>query len=458
MDLQELLKFADELVFAESGQHLDDIQEIILRGVWKEKKYYHMAEESHHTEGHLRNVASELWQIISSALGENVNKSNLLSRLTRYQQSNFSGSRNFHSYNNINICRDNPYSKPTDTSSQKESINQTIKPQQKKIDLTDAPNITNFYPRPTELAQLQHAISHPNTRIITITGLSGIGKTALTLQVIPDIRSRFDYIIYRSLNSTPTLSSLQTDLIPLLCAENKTESASIFNILRSHPILLILDDVHHLFTPGKFAGNYLPRYEDYSTFFRQIATSSHQSCLILMGWEKPNEIIAWEGENQPCQSLHIKGLGESATELLRQKGLTDEDKWLQLIELYQGHPLWLNIIVNMIQDLFNSSVAKFLDFNTRYIKDLEPLLNQHFARLSPLEKLVIFGLVNQDECVDISQVPADLSLSTDDFLSAIPSLRRRGWLEKRDRAFFTIPPVLREYLQRNRVYEVGDSN
>jgi hypothetical protein len=83
-------------------------------------------------------------------------------------------------------------------------------------------------------------------------------------------------------------------------------------------------------------------------FFKQIATSSHQSCLILLSWEKPREITALEAENLATRTLHLKGLGEEAADILREKGLADEEKWSDLITLYQGHPSWLNIIAATI--------------------------------------------------------------------------------------------------------------
>jgi DNA-directed RNA polymerase specialized sigma24 family protein len=70
MDVKEVLRFAEDLVFAKTGEHLDDLQEAILRGVWKGQRYSKIAEESHCTEGHVRNVASELWQLLSDVLGE----------------------------------------------------------------------------------------------------------------------------------------------------------------------------------------------------------------------------------------------------------------------------------------------------------------------------------------------------------------------------------------------------
>ena len=110
----------------------------------------------------------------------------------------------------------------------------------------------------------------------------------------------------------------------------------------------------------ELAGQYLAGYEDYGKFFKQIATSSHQSCLILLSWEKPREITALEAVNRPAQTLHLKGLGEQAAEILRQKELADEEKWSDLIALYQGHPSWLNIIASTIVELFDGSVSLFL--------------------------------------------------------------------------------------------------
>ena len=85
MDIQEVLGFADELVFANTGKHLSDLQSAVLRGVWQGKKYFEIAEEHYCSEGYVRNIASELWQILSDAIAENVNRTNLRSVMERKQ-------------------------------------------------------------------------------------------------------------------------------------------------------------------------------------------------------------------------------------------------------------------------------------------------------------------------------------------------------------------------------------
>ncbi|TAD86835.1 MAG: ATPase, partial [Oscillatoriales cyanobacterium] len=58
MDVEEILKFTDNLVFTKTGKHLDNVQEAILLGAWSGQKYPKIAEEAYCSEGHARDVAS----------------------------------------------------------------------------------------------------------------------------------------------------------------------------------------------------------------------------------------------------------------------------------------------------------------------------------------------------------------------------------------------------------------
>ena len=60
MNLKEVLKMADKIVFAKTGKHLDDLQEAILRGSVQGEKYTKIAEEIHCNESYVRDVGSKL--------------------------------------------------------------------------------------------------------------------------------------------------------------------------------------------------------------------------------------------------------------------------------------------------------------------------------------------------------------------------------------------------------------
>ncbi|MEG4318322.1 MULTISPECIES: hypothetical protein [unclassified Microcoleus] len=225
----------------------------------------------------------------------------------------------------------------------------------------------------------------------------------------------------------------------------------VIEYLRSHRCLIVLDDVQTIFSSRQLAGNYKPSYENYGTFFKQIAESCHNSCLVLLSWEKPREIPALEGEHKNCQTLQLNGLGESARELFTEKGLLESEKWSELIELYGGNPLWLNIVATIIQDLFDGKVSAFLSYDSLVLGDLEYLLHQHFQRLSEPEKQVMSWLANETAAVEISNKPKTIELSPSEFLKALESLRRRSLIEKvyLGRTLFSVQRAIAEYVKTN---------
>jgi hypothetical protein len=187
--------------------------------------------------------------------------------------------------------------------------------------------------KPTLITLENWILGH--TRLISILGLRGSGKSAIALQLIQQIQYEFDCIIWRSLRDAPPLQTLQTDLIKFLWQQQETNplnpplsrggediqppspplARGVINYLRSHRCLIILDDVQTIFRSGQLAGNYKPGYENYGTFFKQIAESCHNSCIILLTWEKPREIAALEDDRKNCQTLQLNSLGEPTREI-----------------------------------------------------------------------------------------------------------------------------------------------
>jgi NB-ARC domain len=452
-NIEDVLQWADNLIFDKTGEHLTPIQEAILTGVWQRQKYPQIAKDFNCSESHIKKEAAKLWEKLAEELGEDLNKFNFRSKLEKKDRvSQVSNFVECVQVGNINICNEslkNIKDKQTRSHSPPNSPqNQNPSP---IIDVADAPELLSFYDRTSELSILKEWILQARARLITIYGLSGIGTSAIALKLIEQIQSEFDYIIWRSLDKTPTLSTLQTDLKQFFARSQQTPLPTIIDYFRASRCLVILDDVHNIFKSGQLAGQYLTGYEDYGKFFKQIATSSHQSCLILLSWDKPREIATLEAENRSTRTLHLKGLEEQAEEILREKELTDEDNWSELITLYQGHPCWLNIIAATIHELFNGSVALFLaDQNDIFLGDIEPLLESHLERLSESEKQVSYWLASQAQAVDISQQPANSELSKSEFWQAIQSLVRRGLVEKMQvgaRSHFHLNPIFKQYIQ-----------
>ena len=84
MIVDTAINWIDRLLKIETGKHLNDLQIFIIGQVWLGRKYTDIAAEYHCTEGHVKDIAAALWQLLSQRLGERVTKTNLKSILQRH--------------------------------------------------------------------------------------------------------------------------------------------------------------------------------------------------------------------------------------------------------------------------------------------------------------------------------------------------------------------------------------
>jgi tetratricopeptide (TPR) repeat protein len=84
MNVDTAINWIDRLLKIETGKHLNDLQIFIIGQVWQGQKYIEIATNYHCTEGHVKDIAAALWQLLSQLLGERVTKTNLKSILQRH--------------------------------------------------------------------------------------------------------------------------------------------------------------------------------------------------------------------------------------------------------------------------------------------------------------------------------------------------------------------------------------
>ena len=454
MELKEVLRFADEKVFSNTGKHLDDLQEAILKEVLQGRKYAaKVAQDRDCTEGYVRVAASELWKILSDVFGEDVSKVNVRAILERARfYTNFSSSivSDNITVKNVNICQERARS-PTEPQNPQQTSTQL------HIDLDDAPEIFTFFDRTSELSTLENWITGDNrTRLIALLGISGIGKTTLSLRLINQIKTQFDYVIYRSLRFSPTLETTLTNLLQIFSQTSEipqnieTKISQILDYLRKYRCLIVLDDVQMLFTSRQLAGQYKTGYEDYQLFFKLIAEVCHQSCLILNSWEKPREIARLSKDNHPVRCFELGSLGEAAKEILKSQKLSDQETWSTLIDIYQGNPLWLELTATLIRELFGGRVAEFLQCEMPILDEgLQFQLSQPFGRLTAAELAVMVHLANLPEPVAVSHFFNKIPFSPSEIVNAVRYLGSRFLLdtiEQEKITLFSLNSVLKEYV------------
>ncbi|MEG4331545.1 NB-ARC domain-containing protein [Microcoleus sp. AT8-B1] len=457
MNLTEVLKLAEDLVFARTGKHLNDLQERILRGTWEDEGYKEIAKAVNRSEDRVREVGMELWQTLSEELGEDVTKSNFRSAIKRFQVSN---SSNFAqgdvvAIGNFNICGEARYPPDIPNSHpQNQETSNTKQPQTLHQDLSEMPELADFYHRTLELDTLTTWILQQRSRLIALTGISGIGKTSLAVQLVQQIKDEFEYAVWYTFDEFPSIDKFQSNLIQLFSQSEKLNSSAtnpkrlpLIKYLQNHHCLIVLDDIHNLFCSGELAGKYKPECEEYRSLFKQIEKLSHQSCFLLIGWEQPREVTQVKSQNTLIRTLQLKGLDIAAgREILRDYGLEESDNSEALIHRYQGNPLWLKSVGNLIEELGISATELLLDDTILLPEDLKDVLQQQYDRTSELEKQVMSLLARENQPVNLAKLLEKGQISSSDLLNALQSLSRRCFIEKQE-SLYTLPPVLRQYIK-----------
>jgi hypothetical protein len=458
MTLQEALIFIDELLLEEKC--LNNLQETIFRYSWEGKTYVEIAVISKYDTDYIKLTGFQLWQLLSKALGEKITKKNFRSILRKHLFRN-KQPNNEQKTEKLQKQEKDAFSTKT------EDLTTGVFTH---VDFSEAVEVSSFYGREQELATLERWIVHEECRLITISGIAGIGKTSLTAKLGEKLcnssmivkQNQFDYVIWRSFqNAPPTPESLLNNLISLFIGQQKSDLqqsvsekiSQLLDYLQSYRCLIILDNIEAILaspeTEQSKSNGYQDGYEAYEEIFKQVGELRHQSCLVLTSREKPKIIAILEGETLSIRSMQLSGLSFGhAKALLHSKGSFwgSTQDWQTLIQFYDGNPLALKIVGTTIQNLFNGDISKFLAQNITVFGDIEKLIMQQFALLSDTEKKILYWLVINQESRSFSKLKLDMLniVPPAQLLAKLEALERKSLFKKND--LFTIQPVLMNYI------------
>ena len=334
-------------------------------------------------------------------------------------------------------------------------------------DWGEAGDVSVFYGRTEELATLKQWIIDERCRLVTILGMGGIGKTALSIHCAEQIQGEFEYLIWRSLRNAPPVEEILADAIKFLSNQQEIELPAslehrvsrLIEYLRNHRCLLILDNAEAIMRDGERTGYYQKGYEGYGQLIRRVGEVSHQSCLLLTSREKPKGISSLES-NQIC-SLQLYGLKSAEGEkIFSELGdfIAAEDEWKMVVDHYAGNPLALKIVATLVRDLFDGNLSKFKEYlqpGQLLFDDISDLLERQFNRLTDKEKEIMYWIALNREPVSFAELSADLicPVSQRELANTLISLLRRAIVD-RTGEFFTQQPVVMEYMTFKLIHAV----
>jgi WD40 repeat protein len=407
---------------------LKEVQKLVFSQSWVGKKYSDMGIEEGYDLGYIKDVGSGLWRSLSKALNEKVTKNNLHEVLERYAQ-------------------------------QQAALNATLQANSvaTQIHMGEAIDVSKFCGRTQELETLTKWILYDRCRVITLLGMGGMGKTALSVKIAEELQGEFDYVIWRSLRHAPTFRNKMEDCLKILSQQQITtlptnsheQITCLIEYFRKSRCLLILDNFDTLLEHGQGTGTYLDSYEAYGELLWRVGETNHQSSVLITSREKPAEVVALEGDGLAVRTLALSGLGlDAAKTILTLKGLLISDvESRQLVDCYKGNPLALKISATAIRDLYGGNVNHFLASGITLFHGISNLLSQQLQKLSDLQNQVIYWLAIHRESISLTELHRT-------FTPSMPKLKVMEVLEslvncnliERDRYGFTQQPVVMEYI------------
>jgi WD40 repeat protein len=497
MTIAEALALLDRIL----PKPLNDLHAFVFQHAWEGKSYGEMADISAYDEGYIKSIGSGLWKSLTQAMGQNVTKSNLRSSLETYARRSTNEERSSSTLTLSTVIDQEARGK---TSNENFQLLAVATP--KQILATphqswgEAMDVSLFFGRMAELQTLHHWIVTDRCRLIAVSGMGGMGKTALTVRVAEQVIGNhrvtsstdllnnhsqptdFKYVIWRSLRNALPLNALLCDMIQFLSDQQETEASlprlpedrisRLLHYLRRSRCLIILDNAETILRGGERSGIYRESYEGYGDLFQRLGETRHQSCAVITSREKFREITLLEGEESPVRSLSLSGLGEAEGQaIIQQRGtfVATATEWEGLVQHYAGNPLALKMVAAVVDDLFGGSVSGLLEYlrpnsKTLIFDDIRDLLERQFNRLSHLEQEAMYWLAINREFVSLSELRDDLvSVQSQQQLpETLRSLGRRSLIEtatstltEAQSVSFSQQPVVMEYVTEKLIAQIA---
>lgn len=325
------------------------------------------------------------------------------------------------------------------------------------------PGYEKFIGRKTTKERILKALDHKRTYLITISGIGGVGKSAIAIKMAKDIidseSKRYSYIIWVSAKKTylttkgveietQVFSSL-LQLLDIILKITRFDSyleysfsakkETCLDILSLDTFLLIVDNFETIPNPAEFL-----------EYFEEIGNQCPDSKLLLttrhqLGYsEKIIDLKEFDSEEYEEFVLYLAKYKFKLKEIPKREIIN------KLYEYTGGLPLATEFIIGQLSE--NKSLQKIFDTIEKVPKDsiLEFSYNESFAMLKVQEKrtLYVISLIESPNDSNVSFVSGLDEYETEEIVSKLKKLSFINEAIIDDEVKYSVLPLTRSFLNK----------
>ncbi|HEY0738530.1 MAG TPA: BTAD domain-containing putative transcriptional regulator [Herpetosiphonaceae bacterium] len=341
--------------------------------------------------------------------------------------------------------------------------------------------LTRFIGRQSELANIAECLANPGCRLLTITGLRGMGKTALALQAATAAAAQFaDGVCYVSIPDVLERGQLARVIaealrLPISGADLQ---GRLFEYARHKQLLLLLDNMEHLEAEAGFVTALLQHASSVKVLGTSLEPLNQRAEWLVplhglavldrstasqMDLADLVELLAGEQaltrrlpEPLPAtDAMHLFVIRARQVQPRFQAAATDIPAILDICRLVDGMPLAIEMAAEWVGSLSCSEIAEELEHNPIILassrhdvpvrqQSLETIFAQTWRLLSPdeIEVLQHFESFNHRTSREI------LQQATGATLPVLAALVQKSFLWRTSTGCYQMSELLRRYVAR----------